>query len=325
MSENVLALKKMTSAKLCAVVKADFYGHGIGAVKAFDNADEFAVSSIGEAIELCEVTDKPINILSSPDKTVKYEYRENIFPSVSATDDLDFVYAAGCRAVNVKVNSGMNRYGANAESLKDIFTVAEKLRVKIKSVFSHIYDISAAEEQFERYMDIIKDFMDYIPQKHILSSNFVSLPDYMQLDMVRPGIVLYGYGQNAVHSAVTAKCGVTQVREVKKGENIGYGNMKSGRARKIAVIGAGYADGVRRITDNMPRYVAIGGSMCPIVGQVCMDAALIDVSGLDVTAGDEVTLMGNSYGVDAIAASCGTINYEILTGFGKRVGREYVW
>lgn len=324
LKSNLAELKKLTSAKICAVVKADAYGHGIKALDAFDAADEFAVSSIGEACEARELTDKPINILSLPDKTVSCSYSLGIYPSVSSADDMEFVAKRGATAVNIKVNTGMNRYGAPPASLDSMLMEAKKRRLKVKSVFSHVYTLCAAEEQFEKFMKCVDSLSDYIPQKHILSSNFAVLPQYMHLDMVRPGIVLYGYGNSHVKSAITASCGITQIRDVSASENIGYGKWLSGKCRRVAVLGVGYADGFRRTACNIPRYVEIGGSLCPIAGQVCMDATMADVSGLNVSVGDEARIIGSLYGCEALATSYGTICYEVLTGFSRRVRREYI-
>ncbi len=314
----------MTTAKICAVVKADAYGHGIEVLRALTAADEFAVASVGEACEIYEQTDKPVNVLSSPDKTVACGYRERIFPAVSTVDDLRFVSAAGgAVAVNIKVNSGMNRYGASPTDLETMLKEAERLHLRVKSVFSHVYDLSAAERQFAIFDACTKPFSDYIPQRHILSSHFVRLPSYMHLDMVRPGIVLYGYGHECVKSVVTAACGIVQIRETTATDNIGYGHCRSGRRRTVAVLGVGYADGYRRRRDNEPRYVVINHRLCPVVGQVCMDATMVDVSGLDVAVGDQAQILGPLYGPDALAASYGSINYEVLTGLGKRVKRIY--
>ncbi len=325
LKNNFAVLKKLTTAKVCAVVKADAYGHGLPAIQAFDDADEFAVSSIGEAYEMRDITDKPVNILSLPDKTVPCSYRSGIFPAVCSEDDIEFISSRGARAVNIKLNTGMNRYGAEPEELEALLFAAGKKRVAVKSVFSHIYSVSAAEEQFEKFMKCVSPFSDYIPQKHILASNFTILPQYMHLDMVRPGIVLYGYGHSCVTSAVTAVCGITQIREVRANENIGYGIWRSGKRRKVAVLGAGYADGLRRTVDNIPRYAEICGFLCPLVGQVCMDAAMADVSGLNAKVGDEARIIGSMYGCEALAASYGTICYEVITGFSKRVKREYIY
>lgn len=322
---NLAVLKGMTQAKLCAVVKADLYGHGLGALKAFEDADEFAVSSIGEAKEICKMTVNPINILSLPDKTVNCEYGSGIVPAVATVNDIEFVSRHGATAVNIKVNSGMNRYGVSAEGFAELLRTADKHRLKIKSAFSHIYEISAARKQFSYFMNTVKPFEDFIPQRHILSSNFITLPEFMHLDMVRAGIALYGYGSENLRSAVTARCGVVQIREVTARDNIGYGICESGKPRRLAVLGAGYADGIRRICDNIPHYVEIGGNLCPIVGQVCMDATMVDISGLDVSVGDEATILGSAYGCDAAACAYGTITYEILTGMSsKRVQRVYI-
>ena len=317
------ALRALTSAKLCAVVKANVYGHGLGALEAFASADEFAVSSVREATAVCERTEKPVNILSLPDKTAECRYLARMVPSVATREDIAFAAAHGARSVNIKLNSGMNRYGADPAQLGELLRAAEKARLAVKSVFSHIYDTAEAARQFTVFMESVYPYRDGIPQKHILSGNFVRLPSYMHLDMVRPGLVLYGYGCECVRPAVRAVCGITQVRRVRKGENIGYGRWRSEIDRTVAVLGAGYGDGIRRIAGNTPRYVEIDGCLCPVVGQICMDAMMTDVSGLAVRAGDEATVLGPLYGCEAAAVACDTIAYEICTALSERVERQY--
>lgn len=321
--ENLAALRAMTNAKICAVVKANVYGHGLDSLDAFSEADEFAVSCISEAEAVCERTDKPVNILSVPDKRGVCSYRAGMFPAVATAEDVAFAATHGCKAVNIKINSGMNRYGARPVDLESMLREADARHVAVKSVFSHIYDLSAAPRQFAAFMQCVYPLRDYIPQKHILSGNFVRLPAYMHLDMVRPGLVLYGYGHECVHPAARASCSVLQVHAVAAGENIGYGQCKSELARMVATLGAGYGDGVRRIVGNMPRYVQIGDALCPVVGQVCMDAMTVDVGGVSVRAGDEATILGDGYGCEAMATACDTVAYEILTGLSARVERRY--
>lgn len=324
LKNNLRSLKKLTYAKICAVVKADVYGLGVESLSALSAADEFAVSSIGEAEEVIRRVNKPVNILSSPDKTLVCRYMPGIYPTVSTEDDIDYVSCRGAVAANIKVNTGMNRYGCSTENLEKLFKALQRARLGIKSVYSHIYDLSAAEIQFERFDKCTKTLKDYIPQRHILSGNFTVLPQYMHLDMVRPGLVLYGYGHETVKSVVSAKCGVTQVRKVYAGESIGYGHYTANKTCTVAVLGAGYADGVRRIVSS-PRYVSISGNLCPVLGQVCMDAFMVDVSGLNVKVGDYAYIICDEYGIESVATSCGTIGYEILTGFGKRVRRDYIY
>ena len=296
----------------------------MGVISALKDADEFAVSSAGEAAELRGYTDKPVNILSAPDKTAEASYSDDVFPAVCTVSDVEFVKNHGARKVNVKVNTGMNRYGADEVGLEELLKAIEGAGMSVKDVFSHVYDISAAEEQFERFMSAARYLEGYFEQKHILSSNFLRLPEYMHLDMVRPGLVLYGYGDPRVSSAVKATCGVTQVRKVTADDNVGYGKVLSGRAREIAVLGVGYGDGYRRTTAGESRFVSIRGNLCPIVGQICMDACMADVSGIGAEVGEEACIIGADYGVEALAAAEGTIAYEILTGLSKRVERQYI-
>lgn len=314
----------MTSAKICAVVKADVYGLGVEALSALEEADEFAVSCPTEAQCVRAHTDKPINILSLPDFSAGGTYGPDTVPAVAAPEDVSFVRSRGATAVNVKFNSGMNRYGTSSDGLEAVLRAADALHMRVKGVFSHLYDLSAAERQFALFYESVLPLKDYFPQKHILASNFVRLPAYMHLDMVRPGIVLYGFGHESVRSAITATCGVAQVRTVSPTDNIGYGVCPSGVRRTVAVLSAGYGDGVRRLANGAPRYVTIGRALCPVVGQICMDAMMADVTGLSVQKGDTAEIVSDAYGCEAVATACDTIPYEVLTGFSQRVRREYV-
>ncbi len=312
-----------TPAKLCAVVKADAYGHGFPVMRALSQADEFAVATLSEAHALSRFTDKPINILSAPDFHAVGLYTPQIVPCIDSEVGAAFVKRQGATRVNVKVDTGMSRYGADPKALEPLLRAADSYRLTVKSAFSHLYSLSSASAQFLHFCEAVRPFERYIPQKHILSSNFVRLPTYMHMDMVRAGYALYGYGQTCVQPALRAETTVTAVKAVRKGTHIGYGEYTAEKDSIVAVLGAGYADGIRRITDK-PRYVEINGVLCPILGQVCMDATMVDVTGLNVQVGDSVTVIGDAYGIESVAASCGTIGYEILTGFTGRAVREYV-
>ena len=312
-----------TEAKLCAVVKANAYGHGLPAVRALLRADEFAVATVTEAWALARFTDKPINVLSPPDLAEGGAYMPQIVPCIDNVECATFVKKKGATRVNIKVDTGMSRYGTEPKALQALLHAADEQHLRVKSVYSHLYSTASASTQFYRFREAVRPFEAYIPQKHILSGNFLRLPPYMHLDMVRAGYVLYGYGHPCVQPALRAETTVTAVKAVKKGTHIGYGEYTAEKDCVVAVLGAGYADGIRRMSDA-PRYVEINGVLCKILGQVCMDATMVDVSGLDVHVGDKVAVIGDAYGIEAAAASCGTIGYEILTGFSGRAVREYV-
>ena len=291
-------------------------------MRAMRQADEFAVATVAEAWALARFTDKPINILSAPDTQASGAYTPQLIPCIDSAEGAAFVKGRGATRVNIKVDTGMSRYGTNPKALSEVLRAADSHRLGVKSVFSHLYSLSSASTQFYRFCEAVKPFAAFIPQKHILNSHFVRLPAYMHLDMVRAGYLLYGYGHPCVQPALRAETTVTAIKAVKKGTHIGYGDFTAEKDCVIAVLGAGYADGIRRITDA-PRYIEIGGVLCPILGQVCMDATMVDISGLSVRVGDTATVIGGPYGIEAAAASCDTIGYEILTGFGERAVRVY--
>jgi alanine racemase len=204
-------------------------------------------------------------------------------------------------------------------------------------VFSHLAGADEAVhddftrsqiQHFQQLSSIISENLPYKIIRHILNSAGIERFPEFQFEMVRLGIGLYGVsacGNAQVKSISRLKTSISQIRTIDANETVGYGRKgKVQKASGIAVLPIGYADGYDRGLSNGVGKVFVNGQVAPVIGNICMDMCMIDVTGLDVAVGDEVELMGEHIQVTDIASSIGTIPYEILTGISQRVKRIYL-
>lgn len=290
--------------------------------------DELAVATIDEAIALTSTKiSKPINILGNIDKSHEAYYHTNIYPTIACIDDIKYLLAQNFSGkVNVKVNTGMNRIGVKITELKSIICFLLENNLQMKSIFTHFYnssDIESVKKQFKVFKCIQKDYSATVDQFHACASNCLDLPSEYHLNMVRVGLAMYGYGNSNLLPAMTVKTNILQIINVKQGENIGYGDIKALKNCTIAAIRAGYGDGFRRKLNNS-RFVCVCGKLCQILGQICMDICMVDVSAVQVDLGTPIYLVNNIATVGSLAEAYETIDYEVLTSFGERAKRIYV-
>lgn len=358
LAHNIKEVRRITNkeALVTAVVKANAYGHGsIEAAKVFleNGADRLAVATLSEAVELRRVgINVPILILGyTPDSQHKIAVENGIIEAIYKLESAEKLsQVAGSlnkRAkVHIKVDSGMGRIGfppvnSSIDKIEKIFKLPN---LEIEGIFTHFakadeVDKSYTEKQFKNYKWVIEKLEDrniQIPIKHVSNSAAtIDLPEY-NLNMVRGGIMIYGlYPSDEVdkekislNPAMTLKAKIAYLKEVPEGTGISYGQIfVTKRKSKIATIPIGYADGFTRLLTSKAE-VAIKGKRAPIVGKICMDQCMIDVTDIeDVKVGDEVVLFGDgSNGVphiDEVAEKLGTINYEIVCMVGRRVPRVY--
>ena len=318
---NLITIKERVNKKLLVVIKANAYGHGAmqvaQAVKHI--ADYFAVATIEEAIRLREdnITN-PILILGyvSPeyfDDLVKYNIEQTVFDYESAC----LLAKAGGRA-HIAIDTGMGRIGfmPNDESLNVIKRIYELDGIKIEGIFTHFAtadekDKAFANSQLEIFTAFVKKLEAagvHIPTKHIANSAaIIDMPD-AALDMVRCGIITYGLkpscdvGNIDIKPALKLKTHVVNVKTVPKGTPISYGRTYVTDSEKvIATIPVGYADGYPRALSNCGR-VTINGCYAPIVGRVCMDQFMVDVTNVpNVKVGDMVGLIDEMIPCEEIA------------------------
>lgn len=348
-AHNYNYTKSRTSSDVICVVKANAYGHG--AVEVSRRLEEegcksFAVSSLEEALELREgnITGN-ILVLGYVLPCRLTEAIENDISFACASYDFAKVISEGNftkkAKVHIKLNTGMNRTGFNVchsrgyEDLeKAILLLKNYDGIEVEGVFSHFAkaeDDGAFTEKQWGYFNNAVDFIEkngiYPKVKHICNSagtyNFPS----MHLDSVRLGINLYGCDANDENYIKTMDfySRIVDIQVLSEGDGVSYGHeFIADRETKIAVIGAGYADGIFRSISGGKGYFLIHGVKCPIIGRVCMDMTMIDISEVqDAKVGDVVTIWGKDLPTEVQAKCAGTISYELLCSVSKRVVRVY--
>lgn len=358
---NLLSMKALAPGKLImSVVKADAYGHGSVRTSQFieDISDSFAVATVDEGLKLRQKAHilKPILILGpvspSLDRAViDNDLTETIFDFERAFKLNESALASreGKKAhVHVAVDTGMSRIGLLPDEvgLKTLKKICGLSGIKVDGIFTHFATADMKDKtealkaygKFTKFKKLCKDAGIDIPLWHAANSASIieGIALDRKMDMVRCGISMYGiYPSNEVHKeklilkpTMEWYSFVTRVIDIGPGTSVSYGyTFTADKAMKIATISAGYADGYPRLLSNMGE-VLIRGKRVRIVGRICMDQFMADVSDVPcVKAGDKIILMGTdkkeSITADEIADKCGTIPYEIICGISGRVPRVY--
>ena len=211
--------------------------------------------------------------------------------------------------------------------------------MRTKSIFSHlaasedINELNFTNKQIERFNSLalsIKNKIGYMPWLHMCNTSGVLNFPEAHFDMVRCGIGLYGFGNSEkedknLRPIANLKSVISQIHEIKKDETVGYNRAyKSNTNEKTATIPIGHADGINRIYGNGNGYVIINGKKAPIIGNVCMDMIMVNITDINCEEGDEVIIFNGTYKASNLAESAGTISYEILTSISQRVTRKYL-
>lgn len=354
---NVVQAKKLLKpeTKFMAIIKADGYGHGaVEIAETIDNlVDAYGVAILEEGIELRKAgITKPILILgfTPPPQygaMLDYGISTALFRYDSAAMLSQAAVSRGKTAgIHLKLDTGMSRIGfaLNDDALSDIIKIAKLPAIRLEGCFSHFARMDEADKtkamgQFAAYLGFVKRMEEAgirIPVKHISNSAGIIEVSDVQLDMVRDGICLYGlYPSEEVHKdrlplvpAMELKAWISYVKELDAGVEIGYGGtFTTTRKTTVATIPVGYADGYPRCLSNRGR-VLVHGQSAPVIGRVCMDQFMVDVTGIDgVSEGDEVTLFGrdgeNEISIEEISGMSHSFNYEFVCNVGKRVPRVY--
>ena len=321
---NIRRFKAVTRNELCAVVKADAYGHGMhAAVYIQPLVDCFMVATAEEAYALSAVTDKPVLMLGGEVDGVLRAFQPQIIPTVCDAKQLSAVIASGYRRFSVAVNTGMNRAGADERALKEIADVCKQNGIRPWSVYSHLYGgISSAEAQSAEFDRLTADTL-FCAKRHLYSScgYDLGLRGFDLYDMTRCGIAMYGYA-TGMDISMRVRAKIVAINRVSRGEHVGYGDYLLDRDAVIATVACGYADGLRRSERQL--YLRVRGVKCPIIGQPCMDLCMIDVTGVPCRIGEFAYLISEKSDTEYLAACYNTIVYEVLTGFNGRAERIYV-
>ncbi len=344
--------------KVCCVVKANAYGHHAPRVAKHleeAGADCFAVSNIEEAIQLRNAKiNAPILILGyTPTDCVsslaKYDISQCVYSYEYARELSNSARANGCTLkIHIKVDTGMGRigfqYNEDLSVCSQIFDVCQMPNLLPEGIFTHfaVSDMGQSGEdftkrQYDKFIHIVNTMADIgIKFELCHCSNSAAAVDYpdFALNMVRAGVVLYGllpssYMAHApsLKPVMSLKTVVSHVKTVNKGDTISYGcDFVADKEMKIATVPMGYADGFLRANAKNDIPMIINGKKAFIVGRICMDQLMLDVSDIpDVRMGDEVTVFGDgACSVDEYASANGTINYEIICTVGRRVPRVFI-
>jgi len=336
--------------KLTCMVKAFAYGAGSvevsKALQASELVDYLAVAVADEGVELRRAgITLPIIIMDPEVAAMDLILENNLEPNVYSHQSLKTVIAAveskGLEhyPIHIKIDSGMHRLGFYKEDIPWLIDrLTHQKAVSVRSVFSHL--AGSDEAQFDdftlsqiKYFDscaeeLKKGLKDEGIIKHICNSAGIERFTQFQFDMCRLGIGLYGFSFNGaqLRNVCSLETTILSVKTVKAGETIGYGrHTRLTEDRVIAVIPIGYADGFDRRFSNYGGEVYVRGKRCPVVGNVCMDQAMVDITGTDARPGDVAEVFGEHMPLQELADKLGTITYEILTSVSRRVQRIYFY
>lgn len=329
-------LCKDKSKKVMCIIKADAYGHGsIQVARALNAADYFGVATPDEAIELrCASIKTPILLLGfCPIDIIDKLILANITISVYNMEIARKIskvatYLRKTAKVHIKINTGLNRLGFN--DIADILEVYKLENLYIEGVYTHLAiskteNITDKKKIFDNILDNIRENNHNIDLVHIANSEAIFNMDNSDYDIVRPGICLYGYpASNGFIPAMTLKCSIANISKLPAGSPIGYGETHIlSKDSKVATLTIGYADGLNRGASNTIN-ILINNTPCPLIGNICMDMCMVDVSHLsDISLNDEAIIFGKDYPADILADKLSTITHEVLCNISRRVPRIY--
>lgn len=339
-------LKRET--KIMVMVKAFSYGSGdveIARLLEHQNVDYLAVAVTDEGVQLRSAGIKLPVIVMNPEKAsfrnmIDHRLEPNIYTPEMLQKFIISIVEEGLTEfpIHLKFDTGMNRLGIKTEDeLNQCITQIQKSNaVKLQSVFSHLAgsDEAALDEftseqfrKFESFCKIITNAFSYKVDRHILNSAGIERFRTKQYEMVRLGIGLYGVSQTGLtlQNIGTLKSTVSQIKTIGQNETVGYSRKgKLAPNSKVAIVPMGYADGLNRKLGNGRGKAFVNGQMATIVGNICMDMIMLDVSNLNVSPGDNVEFFGPHISITELADTLDTIPYEILSGISQRVKRIYL-
>ncbi|MEN9949209.1 MAG: hypothetical protein RL106_2032, partial [Bacteroidota bacterium] len=336
--------------KTMVMVKA--FGYGAGSVEiaewlAFNRVDYLGVAYVDEGIALREGgISVPIMVMNPEEFSVRAMMQYNLEPEIYSINVLMHMLqqkdALGLEQkvrIHIKVDTGMRRLGFDLHTLEEALQILkQRSDIEVHSIMSHL--ASAEDEHMDRYTQMQLDLFDLMLKRtqsffpavlsHISNTSGIVRWPQAQYDMVRLGIGMYGYSpveseqmhlQN-VHRWTTH---ISQIREIEAHDFVGYGcSFEATQKMRIATLPVGYADGLKRILSNGRGAVEISGQLAPIVGRVCMDMTMVDVTNISCTEGDEAILLGGKITLKKLAEECSTIPYEVLTSISNRVKRKFI-
>jgi alanine racemase len=338
--------------KTMAMVKATSYGSGsfeIANILQFHHVDYLAVAYTDEGVELRKAgISLPIMVMNpemqSFETMISYKLEPEIynFRLLNQAAEVLQKHSGGdgfSFPVHIKLDTGMHRLGFEEREMNELLIRIKNIRkLKVQSVFTHLAATDESEhdtftrqqlEKFERMSSRIQKDFSYPILRHALNSAGIIRFNEAQFDMVRLGIGMYGFAstwheQRQLQHVTTLRTTISQIKNVPAGETIGYSRTaKLTSDTTIATVAIGYADGINRKLGNGRSGMMINGKLAPIIGNVCMDMCMLDITNVPAKEGDEVIVFGVDHPVTEMSKALGTIPYEILTGISQRVKRVY--
>ena len=336
--------------KLLAMVKSNSYGSGTERMAQFyeqQGINYLGVAYVDEGVELRKQGIKlPILVMNAEEEGFEDCLAFDLEPAIYSFSQLDrfikelIIDGKTDFPIHIKLNTGMTRLGFEVSEIPQLIeTLQAQPEVKVKSVYSHLADSDNFEssdftnlqiDRFKKGCSKIEASLDYQFDRHILNSEAISRFSDVQFEMVRLGIGMYGYSSNPelkskLKDSIFWKSSVSQIKMIQKGDSVGYGRtFIAEEEMKIAIIPVGYADGFRRSLSNGKGSVWIKGNYCKVVGRVCMDMIMVNVTGLSIQEGDAVEIIGDQQTMEDFASQMETIPYEVMTSFSRRVHRVYI-
>ncbi|MCP9751682.1 bifunctional UDP-N-acetylmuramoyl-tripeptide:D-alanyl-D-alanine ligase/alanine racemase [Ferruginibacter sp. HRS2-29] len=335
--------------KLMAMVKAFSYGSGsfeIANILQHAGVDYLAVAYADEGVELRKAGIRlPIMVMNVESDTFNSLVKYNLEPELYSFNILDAFrqylqqHQLTHYPVHIKLDTGMHRLGFEEHEADGLVTILKDTDVfHIRSVFSHL--VASGDSKHDAFTKQQAEIFEHISQKisavikepfikHISNTSGIARLPVLQLDMVRLGIGLYGVDSNPVmqeklRTVATLKTTIAQIKHIKKGETVGYNRQGVVlRDSVIATVRIGYADGYRRSLGNGKGHMYINGQLAPVIGNVCMDMTMLDITDIPASEEDDVIVFGEALPVDTVANAAETIAYEILTSISQRVKRVY--
>ncbi len=344
---------KNPETKIIGMVKAFSYGSGsfeIANALQFHQIDYLAVAYADEGVELRKAgIHSPIMVMNPDEQSFDSIIKHNLEPEIYSFRVLDLLENSirdniipenKPIKIHIKLDTGMHRLGFEKSDLNQLIKrILENKSVYVQSIFSHLaasqdkkHD-SFSNHQIEQFKEmssyIISHTDDHPILLHMLNSEGINRFPDAQFDMVRLGIGMYGVSfdkkqQEKLENVTTLKSSISQIKKVKALETIGYNREgKAKKSMKIAIVPVGYADGMSLRLGNGVGKLSVKGKFAKIIGNICMDMCMIDITGMNVKEGDEVIIFGKDYLITELASSINTIPYEILTAISRRVKRIY--
>lgn len=336
--------------KMMAMVKAHSYGLGGYEIAEFlqhHHLDYLGVAVADEGVELRKhgIT-LPIAVMNPEQHSYNTIIDYHLEPNIYSFRVLELFYEQvkskgyeGYYPIHIKLETGMHRLGFKPHEIPQLIERLSQMKLKVISVFSHLSSSDMPEEQdytlmqcqtFEQLSHQLIEGLGYTPMRHILNSaGITNYTDY-QMDMVRIGIGMVGVSSNPkikplLQPAIAFKSVISQISEIEADDSVSYGRrFKAPQPTRIATIPVGYADGVPRLVGNGIGKVNINGTLCPIVGSVCMDMMMVNLENTPAKEGDEVIIFYEQPSIEDFAHASQTIPYEVLTSISRRVKRIYI-